>query len=163
MGDAASRRGWPDYRRFAEDPLFHFVMAWATWGDPDAARLAAINSPQDAVTLLKTVGDSPYGYREGQLPNREFASRLNRGYASVLAAWKSPFLTPCLSRQTPTEHSRLRTRAVMRCTSLLCSAFFVRRARCALMHCCFGPLAGIVLVFLYAASNKPLLHRGTVG
>jgi hypothetical protein len=67
LGEAATREGWPDYDLFSEDPLFHFTMPWATWGDAEAAELAKGISKQDADLLLYQVGDSTYGYREGRL------------------------------------------------------------------------------------------------
>ena len=76
LGDAASREGWPDYQHFTEDPIFHFAMPWASWGDAEAARLAKVNSEVDAELLLETVGDAKYGFREGVLPNRECLTRV---------------------------------------------------------------------------------------
>jgi hypothetical protein len=67
LGEAATREGWPDYDLFSEDPLFHFTMPWATWGDAEAVELAEGISKQDADLLLYEVGDSTYGYREGRL------------------------------------------------------------------------------------------------
>lgn len=57
-----------DLSHFADEPAFHFTCPYWTWGDAEAAVIAELNSKEHKAKLF-AVGDSQYGYREGDLPN----------------------------------------------------------------------------------------------